>query len=149
MRDAKYELTWKIRRTFKLLGALADQYLEKHGISASERAVMEFISSWGPSSVPDLARNFYVSRQNIQVRVNGLMKKGLMEKHVNPAHKKSSLIALSVRGTDLFAAIKTEENGIISGIFSSISDNEVAAATQTINKLIDSLTDELNDKTEA
>lgn len=145
MRGPEYELTWKIRRTFKLLAALADQYLDEHGISASERAVLEFLDSWGPSSVPDLARNFYVSRQNIQVRVNGLLKKGLLEKRANPAHKKSALIALAPQGNSLFANIKAQEKAIIGNLFSDISENDVQMATNTINKLIDKLTDQVTD----
>ena len=35
--DPRYLLTWKLRRAFKLLGALGDQYCEQFDISAAER----------------------------------------------------------------------------------------------------------------
>jgi len=144
IRDPNYELTWKIRRSFKLLAALADTYLTSYGLVAGERAVMEFIDSWGEKSVPDLARSFHVSRQNIQVRVNGLVRKGLLEKRANPAHKRSVLIALSETGRDVFAAIKIEEESHIHDLFDGLSTEDVATASRTLSQLMDRIDDRLN-----
>ncbi len=142
--NANYELTWKIRRSFKLLASFADTYLQPYGIVAGERAVMEFIDSWGPKSVPDLARSFHVSRQNIQIRVNGLVEQGLLERHDNPAHKRSSLIALSSTGQDMFHTIRKEEQHHIARLFDGISNEDVAQAGSVLSRLIDSLDNGLN-----
>lgn len=138
-----YELTWKIRRSFKLLASFADSYLEPYGIVAGERAVMEFIQGGGPKSVPDIARSFHVSRQNIQIRVNGLVKKGLLERHDNPAHKRSPLIALSNMGHDIFQTIREEEQHRIGRLFDGISNEAVAQASGVLSRLIDRLDDSL------
>lgn len=144
IRDANYELTWKIRRSFKLLAALADTYLAPYGLVAGERAVMEFIDSWGEKSVPELARSFHVSRQNIQVRVNGLIRKGLLEKRANPAHKRSVLIGLSQAGRDMFTAIKNEEESHIRELFGGLSAEDVAVTSRTLSRLMDRIDDTLN-----
>jgi len=141
MAQPAYELIWKVRRTFRAMAFFADGLLQPYDISAQERAAMEFVHAWGPMSVPDLARNFHVSRQNIQIRVNGLMKRGLMEKRPNPAHKKSALIALSADGAALFAKVREAERAVVDQIFAGIETEEIKAASATLSKLLHAMTD--------
>lgn len=143
MRGQDYELTWKVRRCFKLLGAMADGYLVPYGITAPERAALEFIDSWGPMSVPELARSFLVTRQNIQVRVNALIRKGLLEKKPNPAHARSSLLVMTKAGNRLFSQIKQAETTLIGDVFEGISPDEIESASQTLSHLIDNISTKL------
>lgn len=151
MSHAQYEFTWKVRRIFKLLAAMSETYLAPHGITAPERAVLEYLSKWGDASVPTIARLFYVSRQNIQVRINGLQKKGLVETKPNPAHKRSVLITLSEKGSSLFASIQTHEAALISELFTGISDKERQQADTTLttltNNLLTKISEDNNDET--
>lgn len=144
----QYQLTWKVRRLFKLLAATADIYLTDMGIRAHERAVMEHLHNWGDSSVPQIARLFYVSRQNIQVRVNSLIKKGLLEKKQNPAHQRSVLLGLTDKGKQLFADIQETEAKLMADIFHNIPQNDINRASITLSKLADNLTDKLSEEPE-
>ena len=56
------------------MGAQADDYLADTGLSAADRAVMEFLYPEEELSVPDIARRYDVSRQHVQVTVNGLVR---------------------------------------------------------------------------
>ena len=76
--DKAYEVTWLIRRLFRAMGALADDYLADANLSAADRAVMEFLYPDRELSVPDIARRYDVSRQHVQVTVNGLLARGLL-----------------------------------------------------------------------
>lgn len=139
MNHAQYEITWKIRRIFKLLAAMSDNYLAPLGITAPERAVLEYLFKWGKVSVPQMARLFYVSRQNIQVRINALTKKGLVEAKENPVHKRSSLIALSSKGRELFETIQQHEADLLSEVFTGISEQEQKQTDQILTALTDNL----------
>ncbi len=141
MAQPAYELIWKVRRTFRAMASFSDDILEPFSISAAERAAMEFVHAWGPMSVPDLARNFHVSRQNIQIRVNGLLKRGLMEKRANPAHKKSALIALTAEGAALFAKVRETEKAVVNTLFKDIDDDEIRGASATLSKLLHAMSD--------
>lgn len=135
MANEQYQLTWKIRRLFKLLAEMSDQYLEPAGISVQERAVVEYLDNWGAAPVPRIARLFYVSRQNIQIRINGLMKKGWVEKRKNPDHAKSDLITLTEKGSREFKKIRSHETVLLATIFSGIDDTHIATTFKTLTQL--------------
>lgn len=148
MTDARYLLTWKIRRLFKLLAETSDTYLEPYGISVQERAIVEHLMNWGPASVPQIARLFYVSRQNIQVRINRLLEKNWVQKDTNPAHQRSVLLKLTKKGKDTFAAIQNHESSLMDSLFENISPADVQQANITLRNLTSSVLTQLNKDTE-
>ena len=100
-----YQITWLIRRLFRGMGQVANQRLTAWDISAADRAVMEFLYPDRELTVPDIASRYNVSRQHIQVTVNGLLEKKLLLSKKNPRHKRSVLMTLSKKGKDLFEKI--------------------------------------------
>jgi DNA-binding MarR family transcriptional regulator len=134
--DNAYEVTWLIRRLFRAMGAQADVYLADTGLSAADRAVMEFLYPEEKLSVPDIARRYDVSRQHVQVTVNGLVSKGLVRSIPNPKHKRSRLIRLSSLGRDSFEEIRRNETAIIQHLFDGISDDALATTRATLTTLL-------------
>jgi DNA-binding MarR family transcriptional regulator len=107
--DRAYEVTWLVRRLFRAMAARADDYLADAGFSAADRAVMEFLYPEQALSVPDIARKYDVSRQHVQVTVNGLVSRGLLRSIENPHHKRSRLIRLSSLSRASFEEIRRNE----------------------------------------
>jgi DNA-binding MarR family transcriptional regulator len=68
------------------------------GISAPERAVLEYLRANGPAPVPRIARDRLVTRQHIQGIVDALLERQLVRTEPNPAHRRSSLIVLNDDG---------------------------------------------------
>jgi len=134
--DRAYEVTWLIRRLFRAMGAQADDYLADTGLSAADRAVMEFLYPEEELSVPDIARRYDVSRQHVQVTVNGLVSKGLVRSIPNPKHKRSRLIRLSSLGRDSFEEIRHSETAVVQHIFAGISDNALNTTQATLTALL-------------
>ena len=134
--DNAYEVTWLIRRLFRAMGAQADNYLADTGLSAADRAVMEFLYPEEKLSVPDIARRYDVSRQHVQVTVNGLVSKGLVRSIPNPKHKRSRLIRLSSLGRDSFEEIRRNETAIIQRLFDGISDDALDTTRATLKTLL-------------
>lgn len=133
--DQAYEITWLIRRVFRGMAAAADRYLEDTGVSAADRAVMEFLYPDKKMSVPDIARRYQVSRQHVQATVNRLVDEGLVQSVENPRHKRSHLLRLSEPGREAFGAIRRSEHELIDKIFADISDSEMAATRRTLLEL--------------
>ena len=77
--DPQYEVTWLIRRLFRAMAQLADDYLRAHGLAAADRAVLEFLYPDEALSVPEIATRYQVSRQHIQVTVNTLLEDGFLD----------------------------------------------------------------------
>ena len=134
--DRAYEVTWLVRRLFRAMGAKADEYLASANLSAAERAVMEFLYPDQEMSVPDIARRYKVSRQHVQVTVNGLIAKGLLRSVDNPQHQRSRLARLSNQGREQFDEIRRRELTLIEQVFADVSDNALATTHETLTALL-------------
>jgi DNA-binding MarR family transcriptional regulator len=122
------------------MAAKADQYLADSGLSAADRAVMEFLYPEEELAVPDIARRYNVSRQHVQATVNSLVQRGLLRMVHNPKHKRSRLVRLSTLGRDSFAEIRRNEEDLVDELFAGISNEELATTHQTLCALHERLT---------
>lgn len=138
-RNKAYEVTWLIRRAFRAMAAVADRYLAESGLCAAERAVMEFLYPDTALSVPAIARRHDVSRQHVQVTVNGLLDKGLVTRVENPRHRRSRLIRLSGPGRDTFIRIRRDEDRVLDEVFAGIGETDLDATRQTLSALLHNL----------
>lgn len=138
-RDKAYETTWLIRRLFRAMAALADAYLHSAGLTAADRAVMEFLFADNKLTVPEIATRYQVSRQHVQVTVNGLLQKGLLEAEANPRHKRSPLMALSDLGRATFAEIRRNETEQLDRLFENVAASDLLTTNTTLRSLYDQL----------
>jgi len=130
-----YQITWLVRRLFFALSQKSDERLAEAGITGAGRAVMEFLYPDEALSVPEMAKRYQVSRQHIQVTVNGLLELGLVVTRDNPRHKRSFLIALNRKGRNLFAEILAEDKRQIEELFADIPGPDVQATRRTLEAL--------------
>ncbi len=137
-----YKVTWLIRRLFRAMAELADDYLKDADLTAADRAVLEFLYPDGALSVPDIARRYQVTRQHIQVTANGLIEAGLLTTATNPRHKRSPLLRLSDAGREAFAAIRERESQLLEAWFADIQIADVATTKRTLETLLERLRQE-------
>lgn len=131
-----YKVTWLVRRLFRAMAESADTYLNDTGLTAADRAVMEFLYPDTELTVPDIARRYQVSRQHVQVTVNRLLDQELVINVENPRHKRSSLLRLTQNGREKFAAIRRHEGALLDEIFAGLNPEEVAATRRTLETLL-------------
>ena len=135
--DSQYGIIWLTRRLFQALAQVSNQNLAEHGITASHRAVMEFLYPEDRMTMSDVARKHNVTRQHIQVVANELLDMGLLESHINPASKRAPHLALSKKGCKLFEKIRKQEASVIEGIFYEISPRNVEITRKTLQALLE------------
>lgn len=140
--EKSYEVVWLIRRLFRSLAQAADVYLEAIGVSVADRAVMEFLYPDERLSVPEIAERYHVSRQHVQVTVNRLLDKGLVESTPNPKHKRSVLLRLTDAGRAVFAGIRHNEVDVLERLFRDIDPGDLDATTTTLRSLAEKLAKE-------
>jgi len=124
-----------IRQTFNLLRSLADSLHADLGITASLRAVIEFIALEGPSTVPQIAEQRSVSRQGVQKLADTLLENGLLIRKPNPGHRRSDLLALSVTGKARFRTIRSREKKILRELCSSLPGRDLKTARNFMVRL--------------
>jgi DNA-binding MarR family transcriptional regulator len=110
-------------------------------ISMGMRAVLEFLGRHGPTSVPNIARSRRVSRQHIQVQVNALTQEGCVELRANPAHKRSSLVALTRRGERTLARMREREAAVFAEAEIEASPARLERAARTLRAVREALDD--------
>lgn len=123
-----------IRSCFGLLRTIGDDLHTDLDVTAAMRAVLEFIAE-RDATVPEIARAKLVSRQNIQVRVDGLVAARLVETLDNPAHKRSPLIALTDKGRKTFAKMRRRERAALRTIAEGLAPKAVETTIATLNRL--------------
>lgn len=138
----EYRIVWLIRRLFRAMGRMAGDYLQDLGISAADRAVMEFLYPGERLSVPEIASRYSVSRQHVQVTINGLAQKNLVMAEANPRHKRSSLILLTPRGKALFRKIRERDKKVIDELFCGIPAGDKRSTLRTLQALYSQLNEE-------
>ena len=129
-----YAVIRQVRTCFNLLKGLSDEMNRDLGVNASMRAVMEALSTEG-RTVPDIARARSVSRQHIQVNMDALLEKGLVESRANPAHKRSPLYSLTDRGEEIFAEIRGREAAVLEQLADGLLGRTLEAANAALDAL--------------
>ena len=137
-----YQVTWLIRRAFRLMGVRVDQYLADLNISACDRSVMDYLYPNRKLSVPQIAGLYDVSRQFIQSTVNTLHERGIVEFLENPKHKRSPLISLTQEGACLYEQIRIRDEKVFTALFSGISEADNKTTYSTLKTLVDNLSNE-------
>ena len=140
--NENYQVVWLIRRLFRALAQKASENLGQHQLTVADRAVMEFLYPHEQLSVPEIASRYQVSRQHVQVTVNALRKKRLLENRPNPRHKRSSLIKLSDKGGELFAGILVRDKETVEKLFSEIPPEDRKTTCRTLETLLRELSRE-------
>jgi DNA-binding MarR family transcriptional regulator len=133
--DGVNSLTAEIRAAFHDLSSLADNLHAGEGVTASMRAVMEFIAENDAHTVPAIARAKSVSRQHIQQLADALVSAGQCEYLPNPAHKRSPLLALTEKGRGTFARMRERERETVAARAASLDPKALFVAAETIAQL--------------
>lgn len=136
-----YQVVWLVRRLFRAMARKAGENLEQYGLTAADRAVMEFLFPEEELSVPEIASRYQVSRQHVQVTVNRLAGMGLLTSKANPRHKRSKLMALTARGRRTFSTILEGDRETVERLFSGIPAVERAATRRTLETLLSKLSE--------
>jgi DNA-binding MarR family transcriptional regulator len=123
------------RLLFHRLRAVADVIHQADQITAGMRGVLESLALSGSQTVPQLARARPVSRQHIQLLVNTLLDRGLVELVDNPAHKKSPLVQLTETGTHAIATIQAREARLLSQVSIALPESDLTTTLQTLQAI--------------
>lgn len=140
--NENYQVVWLVRRLFRALAQKASENLGQYQLSVADRAVMEFLYPQEQLSVPEIASRYQVSRQHVQVTVNTLRDKGLLESRPNPRHKRSVLMELSEKGGELFAEILAKDKETVEQLFSTVPPVDRKTTRRTLETLLRELSRE-------
>lgn len=133
---------------FNLVGPLyrraqrkVEQDAPLEGLSVGVRAVLNMLREHGPMTVPQMGRAQALSRQFVQRMTNDAAGLGLVGFRPNPAHKKSSLIALTAKGRAAITAVIDRERAALRQAGADLTEDEITACIRVLSRLLHSLDD--------
>jgi DNA-binding MarR family transcriptional regulator len=118
----------------------AAELIGKGAGSAGRRSILRELARNGPRTVAHMARARPVARQHFQKIVNRLNLEGLVEFIPNPAHERSKLVRLTLKGHRFVEALTRREAKLIADLAVDISMHDVQTATKVLRELKDKFT---------
>jgi DNA-binding MarR family transcriptional regulator len=137
--EALDEVIEETRLFFHCLRAVAEEMHERGELTAGLRGILQLLHRFGPRTVPQMARSRSVARQHVQVLVNRLQDLGYVELRDNPEHKRSSLVALTTDGREVFEAMKRREESLMARLQMEASEEGLRRSADVLRSLRESM----------
>lgn len=111
------------------------------GVTAGERAVLDMLRRGGPLTVPQMAAAQQLSRQFVQRQVDATAARGLTERQANPAHRRSSLIALTDAGRAAIDAVVAREHVALREAARGLTAAQIEACHAVLTRMLDAISE--------
>lgn len=94
--------TWLLSRAFARSSALLAAGFEAHGdgLRGYHYRLLAALEQWGPASQADLGRDTGIDRSDVTAALAELESRRLIERKVDPDHKRRNIVTLTRQGAD-------------------------------------------------
>jgi len=94
--------TWLISRAYARSATLLATGFEAqgNGLRGYHYRLLAALEQWGPASQADLGRDTGIDRSDVTAALTELESRGLVERRVNPDHKRRNIVTITPQGLD-------------------------------------------------
>ena len=142
------ELAARLAEVYLVVGPLYRRVLRRverdtaiDGVSVGVRAVLDLLDRCGPLTVPQMGREQSLSRQFVQRMVNDAAAGGLVDLVDNPAHQRSRLVRLTIRGRQVIAAVTARERAQLRRIAGDLTGADLDSCLRVLTRMVEALDD--------
>ncbi|MFG1804914.1 MarR family winged helix-turn-helix transcriptional regulator [Streptomyces sp. NPDC049040] len=95
--------TWLIGRAFARSSALLAAGFDARGdgLRGYHYRLLAGLDQWGPASQADLGRDTGIDRSDVTAALAELESRGLVERRVDPGHKRRKIVTITPQGRDV------------------------------------------------
>jgi MarR family transcriptional regulator, lower aerobic nicotinate degradation pathway regulator len=117
--------TWLISRAYARSSGLLNAGFEAHGsgLRSYHYRLLAALDEWGPASQADLGRSTGIDRSDVTAALAELESRNLIERTVDPAHKRRNIVTLTPEGVEQLRDLDT--------VIDAIQDELLAPLTAT------------------
>jgi DNA-binding MarR family transcriptional regulator len=133
--NAAYRVLSGVRPLYQASTRAVEDALHGTVLTVPLRAVLELLRARGPLTVPQVAREFGVTRQSVQALVDAGVARGLVELQDNPQHRRSRLVAVTDHGLRTFADVHRREIANLDGVTTDLDPDELALCAHVLGVL--------------
>jgi MarR family transcriptional regulator, lower aerobic nicotinate degradation pathway regulator len=117
--------TWLISRAYARSSGLLNAGFEAHGsgLRSYHYRLLSALEEWGPASQADLGRSTGIDRSDVTAALAELESRHLIERTVDPEHKRRNIVTLTPEGREQLRDLDT--------VLDAIQDELLAPLTAT------------------
>ncbi len=138
--EAAYAVMRHVRPLHLQAARAVTAELKGEPVTMGIRALLERLCDSGPQTVPQIAAWLDVTRQAVQRVVDEARALGYVEVRDNPAHRRSHLVAPTVKGHDAFERLHADELTTLAKVAAGIERTDLLTCAAVLEKLTDALT---------
>ena len=99
--------SWLISRAYARATGLLNEAFEAHaaGLRSYHYRLLAALDEWGPASQADLGRSTGIDRSDVTAALTELQARGLIERSVDPDHKRRNIVSITDAGTGRLAVL--------------------------------------------
>jgi DNA-binding MarR family transcriptional regulator len=127
-------LLYAVKQVELAVRAHLDELLRPAGITALQYTALTVLERRADLTTAELARNSFVTPQAMGDLVTALERRGLIERHHDPAHRRRLLISLTEAGHKLLAEFAEPVRGLEERMVADLDADERAAFARFLNR---------------
>lgn len=124
-----------LMKTHEALRQHAMRQIHALGLGFSDFAVLEVLLHKGPTPVNEIGRRVRLTSGSITAGVDRLERKGLVERHGDPADRRTRVVHLTPAGRQLISAAFADHARAMERVTAGLTGEERAAASALLKKL--------------
>lgn len=126
-----------VARLDRLLRSELGEVLRPFDLSVTQYTLLSVLAHRPGLSNAQLARRSYITAQAMHQVVNGLERRGLIDREISPHHGRVQLTRLTTEGTDLLARCDKAVSEVEERVFGSLGPTEEAHLRRLLTDTID------------
>jgi DNA-binding MarR family transcriptional regulator len=131
--------TWLISRAYARSSGLLNAGFEAHGsgLRGYHYRLLAALEEWGPASQADLGRSTGIDRSDVTAALAELESRTLIERTVDPGHKRRNIVTLTPEGAGQLRDLDTVVNAIQDELLAPLTAAQRRQFITLISRLLD------------
>src|SRR3954470_23831950 len=134
---AAYRVLMEVRPLYQASGRAVEHALQGTDVTVPLRALIELVLDRGGMTVPQIARDFGITRQSVQALVDSGASRGLVEFEDNPQHRRSRFVKATEQGRRTFTEVHRRELQNLDRVTADLDADDLARCAHVLAVLTD------------
>lgn len=133
--------TWLISRAYARSSGLLNAGFEAHGsgLRGHHYRLLAALEEWGPASQADLGRSTGIDRSDVTAALAELESRNLIERTVDPEHKRRNIVTLTPEGAEQLRDLDTVIDAIQDALLAPLTAAQRRQFITLMSRLLDGL----------
>lgn len=131
--------TWLISRAYARSSGLLNAGFEAHGsgLRSYHYRLLAALEEWGPASQADLGRSTGIDRSDVTAALAELESRNLIERTVDPEHKRRNIVTLTPEGREQLRDLDTVLDAIQDELLAPLTATQRRQFVTLMSRLLD------------